>query len=411
MSQYMEWWSRRATTQLQQGDRRDFWQADKGNLLQFRAVSGPDIVRRLGACYRRQRPESIWRFGTIVEKMIEAHNEWVGNGGYTIEHDPWLGEDLAQKVKRAMEHQADTAEAGSRLQELQQQVTQWDAFAQLALDGYRAAASQGVTAASLFMVEDEEWNQLAREKKLVAIEIWALEEEVGTRGQQRRYARPASRRHRADDRGEESGAVDDPGIVDEALSSQDAVEARRVYIRITSEATQQQDDMGITEYDTQLRYDTAHQLLVDMREDNQIGDSVYSKVIEYMRRNLDPASSDEAVQSGGGNDADVRASGSSTRARTARLHTTTRTSRGRQFGRPTTRGRPKGRGASRGRRSRTTRGDEDSDEEEDDEWMSGLEQDSDEDDVGTGGVAGEEEDEEEEDEEEEGEHTSKYFGK
>lgn len=154
-----------------------FWQAPKDVLTQFMMASGPVVVTRLRSMYRETRPETLFFFSTLIKEAIKGHNEWVSNGGYTIEGDRDLGPSLAREYEEAVRAQNRPTQAVSRLVELRSITSQWEVSKQASLQQYLDAADRGdVADLSRFMVFDEGWSRLTQEEQDIAIELWTQED-------------------------------------------------------------------------------------------------------------------------------------------------------------------------------------------------------------------------------------------
>lgn len=161
---------------MQRGEaigRGHYWEAPKDLLKQFKMMSGPVVAARLQSMYREVRPETLFFLSSLIDEAIKGHNEWVSNGGYTIEGDKDLGPALAKKVKAVV-----------REQSLQDIISRWSVKKQAALQRYMDVMETGsVMALSRFIVLDEGWNHdLSQEEKAIASELWELENENDSQG-------------------------------------------------------------------------------------------------------------------------------------------------------------------------------------------------------------------------------------
>lgn len=177
------------------GNQRPRWVVPEAQVAQFQVRSGRAAAERLCSLYDEQRPESLFLYATIVEKSIQAHAEWVANGGYTVESDSDLGKKIQERVDKVREQRLRAAEqeaarevareaavtAGRRLQQLMEEVETWPEALQLTLEDFRAAADTGVAAVSRFTVQDEHWATLSIQDRETIIDIWELEQEAARR--------------------------------------------------------------------------------------------------------------------------------------------------------------------------------------------------------------------------------------
>lgn len=153
-----------------------FWQAPKDVLTQFNMTSGHMGATRLQSMYKETRPETLWFLRTLIKEAIKGHNEWVSNGGYTIEGDIDLGPSLAAKFQEAVHVQDQAARGISRLEQLRDITGDWDIDKRISLQKYLDIADEGtLPSLSRFMVFDEGWSKLTQEEKGFAIELWTLE--------------------------------------------------------------------------------------------------------------------------------------------------------------------------------------------------------------------------------------------
>lgn len=168
------------TAHMQFADDEQYWQASEEALKQFKMMSGTMVVTQLQGMYNEVRPQSLFFLSPLIKEVIKGHDEWVKNGGYTIEGDKDLRPELAEKVQEAVQKQQISQDrGGDRLQELQYITTSWSAMKRAILQQYFDKMNAGsVKYLSLFMVFDEGWVKgLSQEEKLTALELWKLEDE------------------------------------------------------------------------------------------------------------------------------------------------------------------------------------------------------------------------------------------
>lgn len=158
--------------------RLSFWRGEKTRLTQFKMTSGPQVVARLRAMYTEARPGTMFFLRTLKKEAIKGHNEWVKNGGYTIEADALLGPTIARRFEAALQDQDRRQEQGDRLKELRNIISQWPSNKRATLQEYVDIMNQGVTHnLSNFLIMNQGWSALSQEEKEIALEIWPLEQE------------------------------------------------------------------------------------------------------------------------------------------------------------------------------------------------------------------------------------------
>lgn len=159
-----------------------FWQGDKTCMAQFRMTSGQKIAIRLRAMWLETRPESFWFLRSIIRELVRGHDEWVANGGYTIEADTTLGEAITREYAAVVAQQEPVDTPGDRLQQLRIITGRWDANKRKVLQDYiDTAHSTSFFDLSKFLVFGEDWLSLSQEEKGMVIELRKLEHENDVR--------------------------------------------------------------------------------------------------------------------------------------------------------------------------------------------------------------------------------------
>lgn len=177
MARQMDWFAGPTRTRrIREVGRMGFWQAEKADMGQFKARTGKSLAKKLTDFYQERRPESIYLFRKILKLAIQAHNDFVSNGAYTMEWDKDLGPKVVAGVRREMRQLEMQEGTGTRLDRLRRCVDSWGPMEILAVNNYKAAHRQGATALAWFMLKDEEWRELDEDQKEMVVEFWEIQE-------------------------------------------------------------------------------------------------------------------------------------------------------------------------------------------------------------------------------------------
>lgn len=168
---------------------REVWNASKADIAHLQMRSGKQVVQEMLALYHSRLPGVLCAYDSIVRKSIEAHREWVANGGYTIASDPSLGPSVETAADRVRAQQSGETAIGPERLEAESnnepcveraEFEDWPESVKRALDDFTNAANAGISAVTKFTIFNANWQGLSVEQKGHILKIWELENETST---------------------------------------------------------------------------------------------------------------------------------------------------------------------------------------------------------------------------------------